>query len=101
MSDVEPIRKTISVAIPPDRAFELFTERMDSWWPLHTHARAVSEFEGEEVKTERVEFQTRAGGAVLEHLSNGQVLAWAEVLAWEPPSRFVLAWRPHPLGPLA
>ncbi|HEX5631290.1 MAG TPA: SRPBCC domain-containing protein, partial [Acidimicrobiia bacterium] len=26
----------------------------------------------------------------------GAALPWAEVLVWEPPVRFVLAWKPHP-----
>ena len=94
MSGVDPIRASVSVRTDPDRAFELFTERMDTWWPLQTHSRAVSDFEGQDVKVERVEFQGRAGGQVLEHLSNGEVLPWGEVIVWEPPSRFVLAWRP-------
>ena len=27
-------------------------------------------------------------------MSDGQVLPWGQVLAWEPPSRFVLSWHP-------
>jgi uncharacterized protein YndB with AHSA1/START domain len=96
MSDVDPIRRTVSVPIPPDRAFELFTTKLDSWWPLDMFSRASSEFEGQGVKTERVEFPSRAGAEVLEHLSNGESLPWGEVLVWEPPARFVLAWKPHP-----
>ena len=42
-----------------------------------------------------MEFQPVVGGKVLEHLSNGQVLPWAEVLVWEPPTLFVLAWKPN------
>jgi uncharacterized protein YndB with AHSA1/START domain len=68
---------------------------MQTWWPFATHSRAASEHEGTDVKVERLEFQGRVGGEVLEHLSNGEVLPWAEVLAWEPPSRFILAWRPN------
>ncbi|HEY7755941.1 MAG TPA: SRPBCC domain-containing protein [Actinomycetota bacterium] len=94
MSTVEPIRSSVSVRATPELAFELFTARMDTWWPLDTHSRATSDFEGEGVKVERVEFQGRVGGKVLEHLSNGEVLPWAEVLVWEPPGRFVLSWHP-------
>jgi uncharacterized protein YndB with AHSA1/START domain len=96
MSDVDPIRRSVSVPIAPDRAFELFTARMDTWWPLAKLSRAASEFEGEGVKTERIEFPSEVGAPVLEHLSNGEALAWGEVLVWEPPARFVLAWKPHP-----
>ena len=94
-SRIEPIRASTSVRIEPVRAFELFTERIDTWWPLETHSRAADDFEGAAVKVERVEFQPLAGGKVLEHLSNGQTLPWAEVLLWEPPERFVLAWKPN------
>lgn len=94
MSGIEPIRASTSVSSPPERAFELFTERLDTWWPLRTHSRAASDFEGQDVEVERIEFQGRVGGQVLEHLSNGEVLPWAEVLVWDPPSRLVLAWKP-------
>lgn len=90
----EPIVRSVSVQQGIEDAFRIFTEEIGSWWPVETHSRAASDFEGEDVKVERVEFQTRAGGHVLEHLSNGQTLRWAEILVWEPPRRFVLAWHP-------
>jgi uncharacterized protein YndB with AHSA1/START domain len=93
MSAIEPIRASVSVRTDPARAFEVFTDRLDSWWPLETHSRAADEFEG--LSVERVEFQGRVGGRVLEQLSDGQVLPWGEVLIWEPPHRFVLAWKPN------
>jgi uncharacterized protein YndB with AHSA1/START domain len=94
-STIEPIRTSTSVRIDPARAFELFTARMDTWWPLETHSRAAYDFDGGSVKVERIDFQSFAGGKVLEHLSNGQVLPWGEVLVWEPPARFVIAWKPN------
>ena len=101
MNPIEPIRAAVTVRAAPALAFELFTGRLDTWWPLERFSRSADDFEGEGVKVERIEFQGRAGGAVLEHLSNGQVLPWAEVLVWEPPSRLVLAWKPNatPLPP--
>jgi uncharacterized protein YndB with AHSA1/START domain len=95
MSVIEPIRASTSVRLDPARAFDLFTARIDTWWPVETHSRAANDLEGEGVKVERVEFQPGAGGTVLEHLSNGQVLPWGEVLVWDPPARFVLAWKPN------
>jgi hypothetical protein len=42
MSDVtdslEPLRKTIVVPVGQSRAFELFTARIEQWWPLATQA---------------------------------------------------------------
>ena len=95
MTEVEPIRRSIAVAVGPEMAFEIFTARLDTWWPLESHSRAVDEFEEEGLTVDRIEFQPRVGGRVLEHLSDGQVLPWGEVLVWEPPSGFVLAWKPN------
>lgn len=91
---IEPIRRSVTVACPPERAFRLFTEEIGAWWPVEVHSRAVDDFAGQDVKVERIEFQGRVGGRVLEHMSNGRSLPWAEVRVWEPPGRFVLSWHP-------
>jgi len=91
----EPIRRSVTVRCEQARAFRVFTEGIGSWWPVETLSRAGSEFEEEGVKVERVEFQAFAGGQVLEHMSNGQALPWAEVIVWDPPRSFTLAWKPH------
>ena len=96
MTQVEPIQRSVTVPLDPESAFELFTARIDTWWPVETHSRAETEFEDEDVHVERVEFQGAVGGGVLEHLTDGRVLSWAEIVAWEPPHRFVMAWKPHP-----
>ena len=90
---VEPIRHMVTVRGVPERAFELFTEQMGTWWPVESYSRAVSEFE--HVRVAELEFQARMGGSVLEHLSDGRILPWAEVIAWHPPHSVVMAWRPH------
>jgi uncharacterized protein YndB with AHSA1/START domain len=92
---VEPIRRSVTVRCAPEEAFHVFTHGMDRWWPSQTHSRAAVELQGEEVKAERIEFQDHTGGRILEHMSNGETLPWAEVLVWEPPTRLVLAWKPH------
>ena len=93
---VEPIRRSVTVECAQEEAFRLFTEGMGDWWPMETHSRSASEHEGEDVKAERIEFQAKQGGQILEHMSSGETVPWAEVLVWEPPRRFVVAWKPHP-----
>jgi uncharacterized protein YndB with AHSA1/START domain len=88
----EPIRRSITVARTPADAFELFTARMSSWWPLETHTRADHDA-GE--KTEDVIVEPRVGGRVYEVLSSGQEGLWGTVTAWEPPSRVVFDWKPN------
>jgi uncharacterized protein YndB with AHSA1/START domain len=92
---VPPIRRRVTVRVDQERAFRLFTEGMAGWWPLDAYSRAVNELEGEGVQAVRLEFQARADGAIVEHTSDGRILPWAEVVAWQPPERLVLAWRPH------
>jgi len=92
---VDPIVRSVTVRGGAERAFRIFTERMGSWWPHGTHSRAAMEFEEDGVTVAEIEFQGRVGGRILEHLSDGRVMPWAEVLVWEPPARFVVAWKPH------
>ncbi len=95
MNEIEPIRASVTVRVDANAAFELFTEHLETWWPLPTHSRAATDFEGQAVKVERIEFQGRVGGLILEHLSNGDVLPWGEVTEWEPPARLLIAWKPN------
>jgi uncharacterized protein YndB with AHSA1/START domain len=92
---VQPIRQTVALRSDPERAFDLFTEQMGTWWPLDAYSRAVAELEGEDVEVARLEFEARLGGRILEHLSDGRILPWAEVVAWHPPHSVLMAWRPH------
>ena len=76
-----------AVPLPPAEAFDLFTTRMSSWWPLQTH----SVFTGD---SEAVVFESFAGGRVIERSRTGQEHVWAEIVAYDRPRRFVLAWHP-------
>lgn len=92
--DTQPVIRSVEVELPLAEAFELFTLGMTSWWPLKTHSIAADTFEGR-VKANSVRFEACLGGRVLENLSNGTSLPWGEVIAWEPPTRFVMTWKPN------
>jgi uncharacterized protein YndB with AHSA1/START domain len=91
---VAPVRKSVTVDRPVAEAFRLFTDEMATWWPLRSHSV-------NEESTETVVFEPRAGGRVYERRRDGPISYWAEVTVWEPPRRFVLAWRPNPDAPAA
>ena len=93
-TDSEPIVQRVEVELPLEEAFELFTTGMTTWWPLETHSIAADTYEGR-IKAESVSFEARLGGRVLENLSDGSSLPWGEVIAWEPPARFVMTWKPN------
>jgi uncharacterized protein YndB with AHSA1/START domain len=86
--EVEPVRKSIRVKAGVERAYRVFTEEMDSWWP-RTHHIGNSPMK-------RVVVEGRAGGAIYTEQEDGTACPWGSVTAWEPPHRFVLAWR---IGP--
>jgi uncharacterized protein YndB with AHSA1/START domain len=86
------VRKSIAVSAPVERAFELFTDGIASWWPVGSHS-----IHGDEVET--VVFERREGGRVYERAGDGRVEDWAFVRVYEPPSRIVLDWRVNPNRP--
>jgi uncharacterized protein YndB with AHSA1/START domain len=89
----EPVRQSVVVRRPLAETFALFTDGLDSWWPLHTHSIAADTFEGR-VGVESITFEKRVGGRVLERMSDGTEAPWGTILAWEPPTRFVMSWKP-------
>jgi uncharacterized protein YndB with AHSA1/START domain len=87
----EAIRRSVTVDCSVEHAFTTFTERIHEWWPLGTHS--IDQYESGS-PPETVVFQGGAGGQIYERTSKGEELKWADVLAYDPPHRFVLAWNP-------
>jgi uncharacterized protein YndB with AHSA1/START domain len=87
----EAIRRSVTVNCSVEQAFETFTERIHEWWPLTKHSIDAGET-GTAPQT--VIFQGEVGGQVFERTKNGEDLKWADVIAYEPPHRLVLAWNP-------
>lgn len=92
IAEIAPVIRTIEVGISPERAFELFTERIGEWWPLQTHG-----IFGEDAKD--VVCEGHVGGRVYEVSKHGEEELWAEVLEYEPPRKLTLSWRPNPERP--
>lgn len=82
---VEPVRRTVTVGISVERAFELFTGGFARWWPLDSHHIG-------EQPAETAVVEPRAGGRWFERAADGTECDWGRVLAWEPPHRLVLSW---------
>ena len=80
------IRKTIDVKAPVDRAFAVFAAQMGAWWHKeHSIARETTQVD--------VVIEPRAGGRWYEKGADGSEHPWGRVIAYEPPSRLVLAWQ--------
>ncbi len=79
------VRREITVNATPERAFEVFVARLDSWWPRSYSIGAAELAE--------VVLEPRAGGRWYERGADGSECVWGEVLAYEPPHRLVVTWR--------
>lgn len=84
---IAPVRKTIRVSAPPARAFEIFTSGISRWW-IKTHSINPSKSPIKDIVLEG-----KAGGRWFERGEDGSECQWGKVLAWEPPSRLLLAWQ--------
>jgi uncharacterized protein YndB with AHSA1/START domain len=81
------IRKQVRVKAPPPRAFEIFTAGMSRWW-LKTHTINPTKSTMKDIVLEPHE-----GGRWFERGEDGSECQWGKVLAWEPPTRLLLAWQ--------
>ena len=93
---VPAVRRTVTVARPVEEAFRVFTEEMDSWWPLETHSIAAGE---EDVTAEGIVLEGREGGRMYERMTGGAEGYWGTVLVWDPPHRLVISWTVNPEAP--
>lgn len=83
-----PILKTITVAIPPARAFDIFAKETRSWWPLDKHS--VSAMSGNVAKS--VDIEPHVGGSVTETKDDGSTTLWGTVTGWKPGQEFAMNW---------
>ncbi len=82
------VRKSVRVHVPIERAFSVFVEQMETWWPPEHHIGA-NPFQS-------IFVEPRTGGRWYERDAQGNECQWGQVLAWEPPHRVTFSWH---LGP--
>lgn len=81
------IHHEITVDVPQDRAFALFTERFDEVKP-----RSHTLLEG----LERSVLEPFVGGRLYDLGVDGSTLVWGTVVACEPPVRLAFSWQLTP-----
>ncbi|MFL5576355.1 MAG: SRPBCC family protein [Gemmatimonadaceae bacterium] len=81
---VAPVRKSITVEASPARAFQVFTEGIDAWWPRGHHI-------GKAPMTRTI-IESRTMGRCYSEHEDGSESDWGTVLVWEPPRRLVFSW---------
>jgi Activator of Hsp90 ATPase homolog 1-like protein len=82
---IQPVRRAVTVERPLEDAFRVFTEGLDTWWPVATHSIAKD-------AVETVVMEGRAGGRLYERTADGAESDWGRMLVWEPPRRVAFEW---------
>ncbi len=78
------VESSVVVNAPIERAFEVFTADIGSWWPPDHHIL--------QAELAEMVFEPRVGGHVYDRGTDGSECRWATVLAYEPPHRLVVSW---------
>src|SRR5690606_28131801 len=83
-------RVSVSVAVPVDAAFRLFTEEIDQWWRRGLKYRVAGSRRG------ILALEPKVGGRLFESFDDAdetRVVVTGRVTAWDPPTHLVFEWR--------
>jgi uncharacterized protein YndB with AHSA1/START domain len=83
-------RVTVTVAVAPPLAFEIFTEEIDRWW------RRGLKFRHAGTRGGFLRIEPELGGRLFESIDGGDgphVLEVGRVRVWDPPRRLAFSWR--------
>ena len=80
---IEPLRLEVALDCPPAHAFDVWTARIDQWWPRsHTVTGDPA----------AVVLEPHVGGRLYEVAADGGEVDWGEITEWSPPSRLAYLW---------
>lgn len=83
-------RVSVGVAIPPARAFQIFTADIDQWW------RRGMKFRHSASRSSLLCIEPNVGGRLFEAFEaegTQHIIEVGRVRIWEPPNRLAFTWR--------
>ena len=78
------VTASVVVEAPVEKAFEVFTTGIGTWWNADHHII--------EAQLAEMVFEPRVGGNIYDLGVDGSECRWSRVLAYEPPTRVVFSW---------
>lgn len=84
MSDQSTIHRTVTLPVPPDAAFQLFTERLGDIKPREHNLLGSPIVE--------TVLEPVVGGGIIDRGADGSECRWGRVLAFNAPDRLAFSW---------
>ena len=85
MNTIEPVRKEVVVEASAEKAFRVFTDGINTWWPRGHHIGSSP--------LKRAIIEPREGGRWYSESEDGTECDTGKVLVWDPPRRLVMTWQ--------
>lgn len=85
IQEIESIRREVVVPVSTEKAFEVFTSGITSWWPSDHHIGSAP--------IEQIVIEPHEGGRWYTRHEDGSETSTGFVMAWEPPERLVITWQ--------
>jgi uncharacterized protein YndB with AHSA1/START domain len=82
---VESIRRETVVPVSAERAFDVFTAQMTSWWPSEHHIGSAP--------IEEIVIEPHEGGRWYTRHADGTETSTGHVVEWQPGERLVITWQ--------
>ena len=89
----EPIVKSVHVPLTPAAAFDLFTARMGTWWPVESHSVSA----GQGAPSQSLTLDGGLDSELVEVKADGKREVWGKILEWVPGEAFRMTWHPGKL----
>jgi uncharacterized protein YndB with AHSA1/START domain len=82
------LTRSVTLPVPPERAFALWTTELGAWWPR--------EYTWSQGALEHIAIEPREGGRAFERGPRGFECDWGRVLVCEPLRRLAFTWQIAP-----
>jgi uncharacterized protein YndB with AHSA1/START domain len=81
---IEPLRLSFEIDCQANHAFDVWTQRLSSWWPKGHSASGDP--------ATAITLEPHLGGRIYERTSDGTEIDWGRITDWDPPRRLAYLW---------
>ena len=87
---IDPVVRSVRVGLSPDAAFDLFTARMNEWWPVDSHSVSA----GQGAPSKSLNMTGGIGGEITEIAHDEATHTWGKIDEWSPGEAVAFTWHP-------